>query len=265
MKSIRRWFPPFPEFTAALIREGAPVDRIQALGELRFDSLRLAGVPKSESLEALLGSYRAAQSPVLVAGSVNQAQEQQLVINAWLQLRKRYPQIKLIIAPRYVNNPEVMQALTRMLSEAGADYVLRSDPASSHRLRDVLVIDVFGELGHYYSIATASYIGRDHGVLEPLGYACPTLVGKGWRLNYSATPIYDYMVSQRGVICVGDESELAVAVQRLIEDRPFLDEWLETTRRLVAENSGASQRIMAAVQELLSEPHRPLARAATQE
>jgi 3-deoxy-D-manno-octulosonic-acid transferase len=265
MKSIRRWFPPFPQFKAALIREGAPVDRIQAVGELRFDSLHLPGAPKSESLEGLLGLYRAGASPVLVAGSVNQAEEQQMVVDAWLRLRTRYPGIKLIIAPRYVNNPEVIQALTAILSSAGADFVLRSDPASSQSLRDVLVVDVFGELGHYYSIATASYIGRDHGVLEPLGYACPTIVGKGWRRNYSATPMYDYMVSERGVICVGHETELAAAVQRLIEDRPFLDEWLVTARRLLAENAGASQRIIAALQELLTEPSQPLRKAATQE
>ena len=152
-----------------------------------------------------------------------------------------------------------------MLSNAGADFVLRSDPTSSQRLRDVLIVDVFGELSHYYSVATASYIGRDHGVLEPLAYECPTIVGKGWRQNYSATPLYDYMISERGVICISDETELAAAVQRIIEDGPFLDEWLTTVRRLVAENAGASQRILLALQKLLTDPTHPLTSAATQE
>ena len=264
-KSIRGWFPPFPLFKAALIREGAPAERVQVLGELRFDSLRISGVPKSDELEGLLAQYRASQAPVLVAGSVNHADEQQFVVNAWLQLRTRYPLAKLIIAPRYVNVPAVIQALTTMLADAGADFVLRSDPSSGQRLRDVLVVDVFGELSHYYSVATASYIGRDHGVLEPLAYECPTIVGKGWRQNYSATPMYDYMVSERGVICVGDVGELAAAVQRVIEDRSFLNEWLETARRLIAENAGASQRILVALQQLLTESNRPLTSPATQE
>jgi len=262
-KSIRCWFPPFPQFKAALLQRGAPADRVQILGEMRFDSLHVSGLPKSEAMERLLSDYRASLSPILVAGSVNQAEEQQIVVAAWLRLRARYPKIKLIIAPRYVNNPEVIEALTTMLEAAGADFVLRSDPASNQRLHDVLVVDVFGELSHYYSIATASYIGRDHGVLEPLAYACPTLVGKGWRLNYSASPLYDYMVSERGVICVSQETELAEAVQRLIEDRPFLEEWLATARRLIAENAGTSQRVIAALEALLIDPRQPRTHPAT--
>ena len=77
--------------------------------------------------------------------------------------------------------------------------------------------------------------------------------------------MYDYMVSERGVICVGDVGELAAAVQRVIEDRSFLNEWLETARRLIAENAGASQRILVALQQLLTESNRPLTSPATQE
>jgi 3-deoxy-D-manno-octulosonic-acid transferase len=128
-----------------------------------------------------------------------------------------------------------------------------------------LVVDVFGELSHYYSVATASYIGRDHGILEPMAYDCPTIVGKGWRLNYTATPIYDYMVSERGVICVSDEIELAAALNRVIEDRAFVDEWRETARRLMAKNTGASQRTVAALQQFLGDPSHPLASLATKE
>jgi 3-deoxy-D-manno-octulosonic-acid transferase len=257
-KAIRCWFPPFPVFKAALIREGAPADRVQMVGELRFDSLQVSAAPKSEGLESLLARYRGCEAPVLVAGSVNQAEEQQVVVNAWLQLRARYRQAKLIIAPRYVNVPAVIQALTRILSNAGADFVLRSDPASNQGLHDALVVDVFGELSHYYSVATASYIGRDHGVLEPMAYECPTIVGTGWRRNYSATPIYDYVVGERGVKCVSNEAELAALFQRVIEDRPFLDEWRDTARRLIVENSGAARRTLAVIQKLLTDPSHPL-------
>lgn len=253
-KSIRYWFPPFPVFKAALIREGAPADRVQVLGEVRFDSLRISGAPKSEDLERLLAQYRACQAPVLVAGSVNFADEQQIVVNAWLQLRACYPEAKLIIAPRYVNVPEVIDALASMLSSACAGFVLRSDPTSSQGLRDVLVVDVFGELSHYYSVATAGYIGRDHGVLEPMAYECPTIVGKGWRRNYTATPMYDYMVSERGLICVSSAAELSAAVQRVIEDRTFVEDGRETVRRLLVENAGASERMLLVLQRLLTDP-----------
>lgn len=253
-KSIRWWFPSFPSFRKALIREGVPPNQIQLHGDLRFDSLHTSGAPKNQQLEQLLDYYRASKTPILVAGSVNSPDEQQSVVDAWKRLRTRYPETKLIIAPRYVNNPDVIAALKAIISNADADFVLRSDPDSSERLRDILVIDVFGELSHYYSIATAGYIGRDHGVLEPLAYSCPTIVGKGWRTNYSASPLYEYMVSERGVILVADDAELADIVSRLFEDREFLTQSLATARDLIALNSGASQRIFSTLENLLTTP-----------
>lgn len=252
-ESIRFWFPPFPKFQQALVSEGAPSDRIRIMGDLRFDSLSVAGAPKSNDLKQILERYRTSKAPLMVAGSVNNVDEQECVIGAWRKLKARYHHIRLIIAPRYVNEPQVIEALSGLLSAAGADFVLRSDPASNLDLRDVLVVDVFGELSHYYSVASVSYIGRNHGVLEPLAYDCPTLVGQGWWQHYSAYPLYEYMVSQKGIICAKDQTQLAQVVDRLLEDQSFRTQCVQTGRRLISENAGAAERMMSVVVQLLNQ------------
>lgn len=252
-ESIRCWFPPFPKFQQALVSEGVPSDRIRVLGDLRFDSLSIAGAPKSDDLKQMLERYRTSKAPLIVAGSVNNLGEQECIIGAWRALKMRYPDIRLIIAPRYVNDPQVIEALSGLLSAAGADFVLRSDPASSLNLRDVLVLNVFGELSHYYSVASVSYIGRNHGVLEPLAYHCPTIVGQGWREDYSAYPLYDYMISQNGIICVADQTQLAQVVERLLEDESFRTQCVQTARCLIRENAGTAERVMSVIVELLNQ------------
>lgn len=251
-ESIRFWFPPFPKFQQALVSEGAPNDRIQIMGDLRFDSLNVAGAPKSDDLKQILERYRMSEGPLFVAGSVNSIDEWECIISAWQELKIHYPHIKLVIAPRYVNEPKVIKALLDLLSAASIDFVLRSDPLSNLELRDVLVVDVFGELTHYYSIASISYIGRNHGVLEPIAYGCPTLVGQGWRKDYAAYPLYEYVISQQGVICVEDQTQLVQITKRLLEDQSFRNQCIQTARRLVAENAGAAERMMSVIVKLLS-------------
>lgn len=250
-ESIRFWFPPYPKFQQALIKEGAPSQRIQVLGDLRFDSLSIAGAPKNDDLKKILERYRTSEFPLIVAGSVNAASEQECIINAWQELKVHYPHIKLIIAPRYVNNPQVIETLLGILSSVGANFILRSNPASSMDLRDVLVVDVFGELSHYYAVASVSYIGRNHGVLEPLAYDCPTVVGAGWQQDYSAYPLYDYMVTQGGIICADGQISLVQVMERLLGDQAFRSAYVQTARRLISENAGAAERIMSVVADLI--------------
>lgn len=251
-ESIRFWFPPFPKFQQTLVKEGAPNNRVQVMGDLRFDSLNVAGAPKNADLKQILERYRLVEGPLLVAGSVNYIDEWKCLVGAWQALKIHYPHTKLIIAPRYVNEPKVINALVNLLTTENIDFVLRSNPLSNLELKDVLVVDVFGELSHYYSIASISYIGRNHGVLEPLAYSCPTIVGKGWRQDYSAYPLYEYMVSQQGVICIEDQADLVQVTERLLEDQSFRNQCIQTARRLVAENAGAAERMMSVITKSLN-------------
>lgn len=251
-ESIRFWFPPFPKFQQTLVKEGAPNNRVQVMGDLRFDSLNVAGAPKNADLKQILERYRLVEGPLLVAGSVNYIDEWKCLVGAWQALKIHYPHTKLIIAPRYVNEPKVINALVSLLTTENIDFVLRSNPLSNLELKDVLVVDVFGELSHYYSIASISYIGRNHGVLEPLAYSCPTIVGKGWRQDYSAYPLYEYMVSQQGVICIEDQADLVQVTERLLEDQSFRNQCIQTARRLVAENAGAAERMMSVITKSLN-------------
>lgn len=251
-ESIRFWFPPFPKFQQTLVKEGAPNNRVQVMGDLRFDSLNVAGAPKNADLKQILERYRLAEGPLLVAGSVNYIDEWKCLVGAWQALKIHYPHTKLIIAPRYVNEPKVINALVNLLTTENIDFVLRSNPLSNLELKDVLVVDVFGELSHYYSIASISYIGRNHGVLEPLAYSCPTIVGKGWRQDYSAYPLYEYMVSQQGVICIEDQADLVQITERLLEDQSFRNQCIQTARHLVAENAGAAERMMSVITKSLN-------------
>lgn len=251
-ESIRFWFPPFPKFQQTLVKEGAPNNRVQVMGDLRFDSLNVAGAPKNADLKQILERYRLVEGPLLVAGSVNYIDEWKCLVGAWQALKIHYPHTKLIIAPRYVNEPKVINALVNLLTTENIDFVLRSNPLSNLELNDVLVVDVFGELSHYYSIASISYIGRNHGVLEPLAYSCPTIVGKGWRQDYSAYPLYEYMVSQQGVICIEDQADLVQVTERLLEDQSFRNQCIQTARRLVAENAGAAERMMSVITKSLN-------------
>lgn len=249
--AIRRWFTPYEAFQKKFIEAGVPSERIIQVGDLRFDSLHFAGTPRNSQTTEILDLYRKAAAPLFVAGSVNARDELALVISAWNMARRSIRDLRLVIAPRYVNNPEVIEVVAELLRGVDADFVLRTDSSCTARLADVLVIDVFGELSHFYSVATVSYIGRNHGVLEPIAYDCPTIVGSGWRRDFPAISLYYNMIEEGGVIC----AQTAEQLDRLLIDMHLTTEpreaQIQRAREIVAKNSGATERIIGEIDRLL--------------
>ena len=79
---------------------------------------------------------------------------------------------------------------------------------------DAIIIDVFGELPHYYSVASVAYIGRNHTVLEPLRFNVPTVVAPrhDWSQNYVTFPAYKQLIDEKGIIEAADKAELGKVV-----------------------------------------------------
>ncbi len=84
-----------------------------------------------------------------------------------------------------------MQSLTEKLEQSGLAYKMKSKLSSIDLAEnDLLLLDTFGELKSFYSIATICYIGCNHNVLEPLAFGKPTVVSGEWNPLYPSYPVY---------------------------------------------------------------------------
>ena len=244
-RSIAHWYAPYPEVAEALVRSGATSGRVSVVGDIKFDVSPLdRNQTQSADLLALLESLKAQEVPIIVAGSVTNFGDIDALISAWRAVRKDLGRCILVLAPRRIHDKPHMEALYRHLAESGVAYRKRSDVQGDHDGIEFLVLDTFGELSELYSISTVCFIARNHGVLEPLFFGKPVVVGpeQDW-VAPSALPQYRFMVASGAIYQLSDNAQMAVAFGRLIEDSQLRNELIDRANAVLSAQRGALDRV----------------------
>jgi 3-deoxy-D-manno-octulosonic-acid transferase len=171
---------------------GAPPDRVQVIGTMKFDTAQVAAaIPGAEELAAAVGLHRG-NDRVWVCGSTGPGEEE-ILLGVYRQLRNSHPGLRLVLVPR---KPERFDEVAQTIASAGFEVIRRSQStiancklqiANSDVVGPVILGDTMGELRKFYSLADVVFVGRtlvdlgsrQHGsdMIEPAGLARPTLVG----------------------------------------------------------------------------------------
>lgn len=231
-KTIRYLLSQF-DFLAAQDHQNA--ERLSALsGRMvpTFGNLKNAAAPLPADETALAVLTRdVADRPVLLAASTHPGEEEK-VIEATLLLRSEVPRLLVIVAPRHpARGPEIETAATT----AGLRTARRSGSAAIAPDTELYVADTLGELGIFYRIAGATFVGGSladkggHNPLEPARLGPAILHGPNV-FNFAET--YRDMRSAGGSALVRNERDLAAAARRLFAD--------ELTRKAMADSARRS-------------------------
>ncbi len=246
---------PLAELDLLLMREdeeaeralalGAPLDRVWVTGNTKFDGLTgPAPSSEDEALRTALGLP--VDALVLMAGSTHEGEEEQLLA-VWQRLRELHPDLRLVLAPRYVDRAARVQALAQA---RGVEAGRRSGgPAGA----PVMVLDTIGELSRAYRLATVVFVGGSftarggQNILEPASQGRPVLFGPRMENFRDSVQV----LLGRGGIQVADAEQLYRVLSELL-DRPDVLANLGTlAAQSVRQVSGASQRNVDLVARLL--------------
>ena len=191
-----------------LIQAGAREERISITGNMKFDSLWDENIRiTDETSRPILSYLENSNSPIVVAGCLADIDECYILIDAIRAIRISHPDIRIIIAPRHPENQCFMQSLTEKLEQSGLVYKMKSKLSTADLAgNDLLLLDTFGELKSFYSIATICYVGCNHNVLEPLAFGKPTIVSGEWNPLYPSYPVYQLTRDKKLIMHV-DKSE----------------------------------------------------------
>ena len=250
--AIRHWYAPNSGIRDELFSAGVPAKRISVVGDMKFDNIKFSELaPPSAELAEILSHLTQSNTPIVVAGSVNAIDEQAAVIAGWLELRRLYPKARLVIAPRYVNNVDVMKTLYEYLIKHNIRFARRSAGSAAVSEADVIVVDVFGELLYYYAHASVTYLGRNHGVLEPLRFGKPIIVAPitDWDKDHVSFFNYNLMCQAKGLLQLDDKRNIGKAFARFLEDADFRSCYTVTATEIVKTQQGAAQRIFNDLQQ----------------
>jgi len=229
-----------------IIALGAPSERVVITGNIKAD-LRSDPPGAGQIWERLLdlGPGR----PLWIAGSTHRGEEA-AVLDAFEQLRGRFPQLALLLAPRH---PERTDEVERLIRDRGLP-VARRTALDGRRGDAVIVLDTVGELATLYQWADVVFVGGSlvpsggHNMLEPAQRRKPILFGPHTE-NFRESA--DLLLTAGGAAIVKDAFELRCEVQRLLEHPGSAREMGEAAFAAVATRQGAIERTLALVERYL--------------
>ena len=213
-----------------LLRLDFPERRVQVVGQMKYD-LTAPDAKKAEDWGK--GLRFKPVDPIVVFGSLREGEDDQ-VIPIIPGLLTRFPNLKIILAPRHVKNAEVFR---KKLSDLQVPSALRSQ-APGAPVERVLVMDTVGELSLAYQLSKAAFVGGTlvpvggHNVMEPALSGVPILFGPHVQNVQEAA---EALVKSQGGFQVQKAEELVPLIER------FLDK---------SESQAAGRKALQAVMEL---------------
>ena len=240
------------ENDAARIRDlGADPGKIKVNGNAKYDLLSGQADPVMETEMRQLLNLQPSDS-VFIAGSTRRGEEI-MVLKAYEIIRRHFPDMILIIAPRHVDRAPVIESL---IEAHGYNCQLRSglnDP-SVKRTESIVIMDTFGELFKLYSVGTIIFCGAS---LIPMGGQNPFEAAVWGKAVFYGPSMEDFMdvktiLENVGAgITVFDHESLADRAIWALNHPDTMKECGARARDAVMNHKGAAEKHAAAIVQLL--------------
>lgn len=238
------------ETAARLAQMGAPADRIQVTGNLKYD-LRES---RESSLVTMLREQLPVSARVMVCGSTLEGEEKMLLA-VWPAVLATEPQAVMVLAPRH---PERFAAVAAMAEGSGfegikaSEFLLRPEPVPAG---SIFLLNTIGDLAAVYSLGAAAFVGGSlvaaggHNPLEPARFGVPVLMGPSYE-NFRE--IVDALQAQNAIrICTAEKlGDALVALLRPIDAAQAIG---DRGREVFEAQAGATARTVEALTALLQE------------
>ncbi len=241
------------EYASRLIDLGTPRECTTATGSIKFDGVRTdRSNPETTALRTLFNIQP--NDIVLIAGST-QDPEEQMAVDAWMELRNGRPDLRLILVPRH---RERFNAVASMLQNQQIDCVRRSQMDSVDTNADrnsVILLDTIGELSACWGLADLAFVGGSFGsrqgqnMLEPAAYGAAVLFGPK---TGNFRDIVKSLLAEKAAIVVPSPDQFVAELRQLLDDDIRRTEMENRASELVLRQQGAigqTVELLAAVCE----------------
>lgn len=225
---------------ARWISLGVSPGLIRHTGSIKFDEPR-PSLARTEEFAAMLNLIKTSpDAPVLLAGSTHPGEEK-ILLSFFRKLRAEFAGLVLIIAPRHVERTAEIEAL---VSANGCKSVRRTKLRGAMSA-EVLILDTTGELREWYPLATLIFIGKSltstggQNPVEAIAAGRTVIFGPHME-NFAA--ITRHLLTHQAAIQVQTPNELAVEIQRLLQNPAARDELVQNSTTALAAHAGATAR-----------------------
>lgn len=207
------------------IKIGAPSDKTQVMRNLKFD------------VKKVQADFDLGEGRIIIAGSTHKG-EDEIVLNAFSELKKGFPDIKLLLAPRHLTRESEVKLL---VEKTGLPYGLRSNNDRFDR-NEIVILNTLGELSKIYQICDFAFIGGSfnktggHNPLEAVVYEKPAISGPS---IHNFKDIYWLLTQSDAGRVVKTPQELTDYMRKLLSDKEFYAKACSDCKTIFEEQQGA--------------------------
>lgn len=232
---------------------GAPRPKVHMTGNLKFD---LPTLDKAALQNKLAQELRFPEGvPVVVFASTHKG-EDELFLDMLDALKKDFPDIKAVLAPRH---PERIPQLIALLTGRHAHFTLRSQlPYTQLQAPSPLILlDTIGELMAVFTLGTVAVMGGSfvpwggHNPLEPIHAGIPVIFGPHM---HHFKDIANKILKAEAGFQVNAPGEVVPLIRQLLTDSVFYQQRVENGKQLMQANSGAVETILQHVRTYVTPP-----------
>lgn len=187
---------------------------------------------------------------ILLAASTHSGEEE-IVMEVYKNLKEKFKDLKLIIAPRHLTRKDDVETL---IGESGFTYGLRSKGISSLSEIDILLLDTMGELGKMFSYCDIAFIGGSfnktggHNPLEAIIFSKPVISGPSVQ-NFK--DIYAIIRNANAGFVVRTKEEFYEKTEKLLSNSSFYSQTANAGDEVFKSQQGALDYVINIIKTAL--------------
>ncbi len=226
-----------------MVKIGAPREKTEVMKNLKFD------IQKNTTPINFEKGFDEGKARIIIAGSTHKG-EDEIILETFKNLKKDFPDIKLIIAPRHLTRTD---SVVSLIKETGFKFGLRSKK-ENFKENDILLLDTLGELSRMYSVADIAFIGGSfnntggHNPLEAVIYSKPVVSGPSIK-NFK--DIYWLLGQTDAARVVKTQKEMEDYIQKLLSDKAFYAKASADSTKVFESQGGAKDFVISKMREIL--------------
>lgn len=234
---------------------GAAEDHICINGNLKYDiDLK---PPEKEEYFAKREMFKIKEkTKVLVAGSTHQGEEN-IILDLYKQLKQDFSQLKVLLAPRYVERRDELLKLAQEEEVAAVLYSeLKRNQVQLAEDTDLIIIDTMGELAQLYFYADLVFIGGSlierggHNVIEAAARAKVVLFGDSM---YNFKEERDFLLDNEVGFEIENAADFYEKSYQLLANDEYRKQRAEKAAELIEENRGSVRKQLQLIDVLLKQ------------
>lgn len=224
-------------------------EQVHVTGSIKFDGIHVDRTgPRTTELRK---TFQFKESEMILVAGSTQSPEEQIVLDVYLEARKRFPELRLILVPRH---QERFEEVASIVNQYGLPIIRRSHqesglsttiPFATDENLPVCLLDTLGELQSCWGLADFAFVGGSltkrggQNMIEPAGFGAAIMFGPN---TWNFKEIVDALLHNQAATVVQNQAELLETLVKWLESPQAAKDQGERAQKFVLEQHGATSR-----------------------